>query len=137
MKRSTNINNNFFEQKQIEIEESLDIRAIKDINQLKNSFDKEINLENFLLTRFEGLNESDNEECKNDDNGDIKEINDDLYQDKEKENSKSYRASQEIFEIIRKSYSDKANQFKNSPFKRLIVPKKISLSGRILFSTIK
>ena len=106
------------------------------------SIENNIDLDNFLSKKFEGLNEYDNllennyEENKNEDNEEIQQI-EDLNKNEEEENEKIEHASEEIFEIIKKAWGDKTLRFKKSPFKRLIKPKKFSLDGRILLNLNK
>jgi len=91
------------------------------------SIENDIDLDNFLSQKFEGLNEYDNliennyEENKYEENEEIQQI-EDINKNEEKENRKNKHASEEIFEIIKKAWGDKTLTFKKSPFKRLIKP---------------
>ena len=116
--------NKCFQPKQIIPEEEAD--EISQVNELNFSFDDDIELESFLSKKFDGLNELNNlldnvEENKID-------------QNIEKENNKNINGSEEILEIIKRAWGDKTYRFQNSPFKRLIKPKKFSLEGRILLN---
>ena len=93
-----------------------------------NEFNNDINLENFLSQKLNTLNDfiNNNEESL------IENKNEDLNQNKEKENIKGL---EDILEIIRKAWGDKTYRIKKTPFKRLTKPKKISLTGKILFMT--
>ena len=103
------------------------------------SIENDIDLDNFLSQKFEGLNEYDNliennyEENKNEENEEIQQI-EEMNKNEEKENKKNEHASEEIFEIIKKAWGDKTLKFKKSPFKRLLKPKQFSLDGRILLN---
>ena len=121
---------NSFKQKQIVPEEEND--EIDLINGFNFSFYNDIELANFLSMKFEGLNELDNyEDNKNENNIILKNTIEDLNQ-KEIENNRTIKGQEEILEIIKRAWGDKTYRFKNSPFKRLIKPKKFSLVGRIL-----
>ena len=121
---------NSFKQKQIVPEEEND--EIDLINGFAFSFYNDIELANFLSMKFEGLNELDNyEDNKNENNIILKNTIEDLNQ-KEIENNRTIKGQEEILEIIKRAWGDKTYRFKNSPFKRLIKPKKFSLVGRIL-----
>ena len=114
--------NKCFQTKQIIPEEETD--GIIQDNELNFSFDDDIELESFLSKKFDGLNELNNlldnvEENK-------------IEQNIEKENNKNIHGSEEILEIIKRAWGDKSYRFQNSPFKRLIKPKKFSLEGRII-----
>ena len=95
------------------------------INFLDISFEKEIDLENFLSKKLEGLLENDvltdNEDEK------VKESIGNLNDKKGKENSINKKGFEELLDIYRRVWKDK-----KSPFKRFVKPKKLSLNGRIL-----
>ena len=95
------------------------------INFLDISFEKEIDLENFLSKKLEGLLEND----VLTDNGDeqVKESIGNLNDKKGKENSINKKGFEELLNIYRRVWGDK-----KSPFKRFVKPKKLSLNGRIL-----
>ena len=106
------------------------------------SIGNDMDLNNFLSKKFEGLKEYDNsmeniyEENKYKNNKEI-QLNEDINKNEEKENKKKEKGSEEIFEIIKKAWGDKTLKFKKSPFKRLIKPKIFSLEGRILLNICK
>ena len=95
------------------------------INFLDISFEKEIDLENFLSKKLEGLLEND----VLTDNGDekVNESIGNLSDKKGKENSINKKGFEELLDIYRRVWKDK-----KSPFKRFVKPKKLSLNGRIL-----
>ena len=103
----------------------------KDLNL---SLDKNIDLEDFLSKKFDGLLEGENlmddYEERNELGGKMTNLN----QNNEKENYRDNQGLKEILEIIRKAWCDKSLVYKNTPFKRLTKPKKFSLSGRILIN---
>ena len=97
-----------------------------------NEFNNDINFENFLSKKLIELNDfiDNNQETQ------IQNKNEDSNQNIEKEKEKEKDNNQgleEILEIIRKAWGDKTYRIKKTPFKRLIKPKKLSLTGRILF----
>ena len=124
---------NSFQQKQIDLKDEND--EIDLINGFNFSFYNDIELANFLSMKFDGLNELDNyEENKNENNKEIlKRAIEDL-DPREIENNRNNQGQEEILEIIKRAWGDKTYRFKNSPFKRLIKPKKFSLVGRILLN---
>ena len=132
----------FFQKDQTKtIEESFENNQLNEFNY---SFEKEIDLENFLSKKMEGINEIDNslENVNENNNGDINEIkglieNSDKNKEKEKEKNKSNETPEEILIIYRRALGDKNLRFINSPFKSLLKPKKISLKGKILLNQSK
>ena len=140
IKNSKNRNENrFFQEEQLKIiDENIEKIEINDDNY---SFEKEFDLENFLSKKMEGINEIDNslEVCDENNNGDnnkIKESNENVDKNKEIENekNKNAKAPEEIIVILRKALGDKTLRFINSPFKSLLKPKKLSLTGKILLN---
>ena len=140
IKNSKNRNENrFFQEEQLKIiDENIENIEINDYNY---SFEKEIDLENFLSKKMEGINEIDNslEVCDENNNGDnskIKKSNENVDKKKEIENEKNTnaKAPEEIIVILRKALGDKTLRFINSPFKSLLKPKKLSLTGKILLN---
>ena len=138
------INNNidreggrFFQKEEIKInDENFENNVLKELN---DSFENDIDLEKFLSKKIEGLYEVDNlldnsEESKNEEKKEVKGVVENLNNNKEKEDNKRVKALEEIINIFRKSLGDKTFRFIQSPFKRLLKPKKISLAGKILLN---
>ena len=138
------INNNinrekgrFFQKEEMKInDESFENNEFYELN---DSFESDIDLENFLSKKIEGLYEVDNlldnsDESKNEEKIEVEGETENLNNNKEKEDNKRAKALEEIIEIFRKSLGDKTFRFIKSPFKRLLKPKKISLAGRILLN---
>lgn len=138
------INNNinrekgrFFQKEEMKInDESFENNEFYELN---DSFESDIDLENFLSKKIEGLYEVDNlldnsDESKNEEKKEVEGETENLNNNKEKEDNKRAKALEEIIEIFRKSLGDKTFRFIKSPFKRLLKPKKISLAGRILLN---
>ena len=105
--------------------ESLDENELEIEHFNKFSYQNDIELETFLSKNLNGLNDfiNDNEESQ------IENKNEDSNKIREKE------GLEEILGIIKRAWGDKTFRIKNSPFKRLIKPKKFSLTGRILLMT--
>jgi hypothetical protein len=127
----------FFQEEQIKInDESFEST---ELNEFNYSFEKEIDLENFLSKKMDGLYEVDHpledvDVNKNGGNIENKEIIENLDKNAEKEKNKNAKAPEEILVILRKALGDKTLRFINSPFKSLLKPKKFSLTGRILLN---
>ena len=127
----------FFQEEQIKInDESFEST---ELNEFNYSFEKEIDLENFLSKKMDGLCEVDHpledvDVNKNGGNFENKEIIENSYKNAEKEKNKNTKATEEILVILRKALGDKTLRFINSPFKSLLKPKKFSLTGRILLN---
>ena len=105
--------------------QSLDENELEIEHFNKFSYQNDIELETFLSKNLNGLNDfiNDNEESQ------IENKNEDSNKIREKE------GLEEILGIIKRAWGDKTFRIKNSPFKRLIKPKKFSLTGRILLMT--
>ena len=125
MKRNIDIikNENEFFPQNLSLDENEP--EIEHFSKFNISFQNDIKLETFLSEKLNGLNDfiNNNEESQ------IENKKEDSNKIREKEN---IQGIEEIIEIIRRAWGDKTFRIKNSPFKRLIKPKKFSLTGRIL-----
>ena len=99
-----------------------------------------IYLEHFLDKEFEELNKEDNlenfQEQKNENNIENDAIMEDSNNDilKKKQNNKRIEGVIEILGIFGRVWYDKSHQYKYSPFKGLIKPKNVSLTGKVLIN---
>lgn len=133
---------NKIDKEQIEMKNGL-----SNINEFHFSFENknEINYTNFLPHISENENEkienselNDFEEDNREENSVFEAILNDLNKNieiniKELENeNKNYKECQEILEIIKYPLSDKNIRNGISPFKPLLMPKKVSLIGKVL-----
>ena len=110
----------FEEEKMKEEDENIENN---DINIGIFSFESDIDLDNFLSKKLDGLKDLDNLEL------DYKDKNKNGEQEiKNYQCKKKFQGPEEILEILKKVWEEK-----KSPFKRLIKPKHFSLEGKILF----
>ena len=100
-----------------------------------------IYLENFLSKEFEELNKENNlkekfEETNIENNYENEELMENSNNDiqKKNQNNKRIKGVIEILGIFGRLWHDKSHQYKYSPFKGLIKPKKLSLIGKVLIN---
>jgi len=98
-------------------------------------------LENFLSKEFEEINKEINfsekfEEINNESNYEndkvMKDSNNEIQ--KRKQNNKRIKGVIEILGIFGRVWYDKSHQYKYSPFKGLIKPKNVPLTGKVLIN---
>ena len=117
----------FVEEKSDEINEIFDYEGIKSYN---FSYDKDTTLENFLSKKIDGLVEVDIRH----DEFEKSQIEEEKKSKNEEISEKYIQSYKEILGIFKKAWGDKNLKFKNSPFKRFIKPKQLSLEGKILLN---
>ena len=117
----------FDEEKSDEINEIFDYEGINSYN---FSYDNDMTLEKFLSKKIDGLDEVDflYDEFENNQIGEGKKSKIEEF------NEKHIQSHKEILGIFIKAWGDKNLKFKNSPFKRFIKPKQLSLEGKILLN---
>ena len=121
-----NEDHSFEKEKSDEVNDNFDLKRL---SSYKFPFDEHMDLDNFLSKKIDEMVEVDFI-CDFEKNENEKEKNIEI----EKISKKHIKGYEEILGILKKAWGDKNLTFKNSPFKRLIKPKQLSLDGKILLN---